>query len=272
MIHKIGGIFALFSFFYRYGFLMPTTGSLGFVGSRFDWLTMFMHMLLAASAIQFRVPTQRQHRRPTMIWREYLLHAVAFTARCCLIYALGFWAPNAGAGVRYAATMAMHVVADRITVAYGKDGETTIRGRDNTVNVFVTKMRRGYSFYQFLALASHLTPSPRVMDMGYNTIIAIQSSAFLMTLNRKGLASWQTHFKLYSLALLVSSSYIIGAFTYDYGARFGLLFVAMTAVAFRLRTWGVGKYTLWALFAGGMAVVFGGVAALQPRALFSFSA
>lgn len=175
MIHKVTGIFALVSFFYRYVVKLLRTGTLGFTGSRFDWVTMSMHMILSASAIQFRVPSQRQPRRPTMIWHEYRVHAILFTVRCCFVYALGFWAPKAGAAVRFATTMVMHVMVDRVTAIHGKENETTIRGRGNTVNSFVTKMRRGYSFYQFVAVASHLTASPRAMDMGYNTIIAIQS-------------------------------------------------------------------------------------------------
>ena len=70
MIHKVGGIFALFSFFFRYGYMWPKTGSLGFRGSPFDWFSMCMHLMLSASAIQFRVPSRRQPRRPTMIWHE----------------------------------------------------------------------------------------------------------------------------------------------------------------------------------------------------------
>jgi len=272
MIHKVTGIFALGSFFNRYVVKLLRTGTLGFTGSRFDWLTMSMHMLLSASAIQFRVPSQRQPRRPTMIWHEYRVHAILFTARCFLVYALGAWAPNAGAAVRFATTMAMHVMVDRVTAVHGKEGETTIRGRGNTVNTFVTKMRRGYSFYQFVAVASHLTASPRAMDMGYNTIIAIQSSAFLMTLNRKGLATWQTHFKLYTVALAMSAGYILGAFAYDFGPAFLFTFVAMVATSFKMRTLGVNKYVIWSLFALTMAYFQGGATALEPKALFSLSA
>ena len=119
------------------------------------------------------------------------------------MYALGFYAPHAGAGVRYGATMAMHLIVDRVTAVHGTKGETTIRGRDQSVNPFIFYMRRAYASYQvtcsqtprtctilcdfavsahnvacappicihqFLAVASHLTPSPRAMDLGYNTI------------------------------------------------------------------------------------------------------
>lgn len=70
MIHKVTGLFALGSFAYRYLYRWPISGSLGFRGSLFDWFTMLMHVTLSASSIQFKVPSLRQPRRPTMIWHE----------------------------------------------------------------------------------------------------------------------------------------------------------------------------------------------------------
>ena len=72
-----------------------------------------------------------------------------------------------------------------ISYRYGNDGQTTIRGCDGKKNTLVYTLRRFYSLYQFFALGSHLIESPKhAGDLGYNTIVAIQSSAFLMTLNR----------------------------------------------------------------------------------------
>ena len=91
-----------------------------------------------------------------------------------------------------------------------------------------------------------------------------------MTLNRKGLATWQTHFKLYSLALLISAGYIFGAFAYDFGVKFLLTFFVMVAASFKMRTLGVNKYVIWSLFALSMAYYQGGATAIEPKALFSF--
>ena len=41
-------------------------------------------------------------------------------------------------------------------------------------------------------------------NLAFNALIAIQSSAFLMTLNRKGLINWYTHAFWYSLSLVLS--------------------------------------------------------------------
>jgi hypothetical protein len=138
MLHKVGGIFALFSFGYRYCYSWPKSGSLNFTGSAFDWLTMFMHLMLSASSIQFRVPSKRQPRRPTMIWHEYRLHAIVFTAKAAALFVLAGYSINCGAAVRIAFYCAFHLIVDLITYAHGTPGQTTIRGRDQTLNKLVT--------------------------------------------------------------------------------------------------------------------------------------
>lgn len=53
-------------------------------------------------------------------------------------------------------------------------------------------------------MGSHLLPSPRLLDLAYNPIIAVHSSAFLMTLNRKGLIRHYTHAIWYTGALMLA--------------------------------------------------------------------
>ena len=101
----------------------------------------------------------------------------------------------------------------------------------------------GYAFYQFTALGSHLIPNDRLMDLGYNTLIAIQSSAFLMTLFRKGLIRWPTHAFWYSVALIMSWAVMIKLTA-------GIHFWIKVATAFYLRiNYRMGKYKIWMLFA-----------------------
>ena len=45
-------------------------------------------------------------------------------------------------------------------------------------------------------------------DLGWNALIGIQSSAFLMTLFRKGLIRWKSHAFWYGLALVIAYNYI----------------------------------------------------------------
>lgn len=54
-LHKTLGLFALCSFVYRYGYVLPTTGTLGFNGHWFDNLTVFLHLALSCSSIIFEV-------------------------------------------------------------------------------------------------------------------------------------------------------------------------------------------------------------------------
>ena len=46
-------------------------------------------------------------------------------------------------------------------------------------------------------------------DLGFNTLITIQSSAFLMTLVRKNIIKIKWHMIIYSFCLAISSYYII---------------------------------------------------------------
>ena len=80
--HKTFGLLSLMSFVYRYFYILPMTGTLGFDGSWFDYLTLAIHMTLSSSSIIFHVLPERILRRPLVIWEEYRLHAIIFTARC----------------------------------------------------------------------------------------------------------------------------------------------------------------------------------------------
>ena len=290
MIHKACGIFALCSFLYRYAYVWPVHGSLGLRGSPFDWFSMCVHLILSASSIQFRVPSRRMPRRPTMIWNEYRLHAIIFTTKAFCLFVLAGYSLRCGGAVRYLAYTASHLLADLVTHYTGSEGQTTIRGQNKTLNPFIYWMRRGYAFYQFLAYASMLTPSPRSMDLAYNTIIAIQSSAFMMTLNRKGLATWQMHFKarpplpalapfcltppsdaqVYSTCLAVSAAYVVTSLAQDFSAAYALTWTALVCATFYLRTCGVSKYAIWLLFSLAAAFLSGGADALTFGALFAF--
>ena len=80
------------------------------------------------------------------------------------------------------------------------------------------------------------------MDLGYNSLVAIQSSAFLMTLFRKGLIRWYTHAVWYSIALIMSWVVMY--------SHLPLIFWAKIAICFQLRVnVRLGKYTIWFLYA-----------------------
>jgi hypothetical protein len=132
----------------------------------------------------------------------------------------------------FCVVMAHHVAADLITHWYGDASTTTVRFNQSAGPVF-SKVLRFYALFQFMALASHLTLNPRMMDTGWNPTIAVQvwvpqpspiapqrdrlthggvdaqSSAFCMTLYRKRLIRGKTHAFWYSLCLVISLFHIV---------------------------------------------------------------
>jgi hypothetical protein len=182
-----------------------------------------------------------------IIWEEYRLHAIVFSTRCLSVYAMGTFRPFAGTLLERAmiplVVLVHHIGADLITEKYGsKDGVTTVRVHDGH-RAEIKTVLRFYAFYQFTALASHLTPNARLADLGFNTFIAIQSSAFLMTLYRKGIISEVSHAFWYTTCLVVSLFHIFR----NCGDA---MFIAKLAGAYILRTdFKMNKYVLWLSFA-----------------------
>jgi len=118
-IHKTLGILSVLSFVYRYGVVYPSTGTLGFDGSAFDWATMAVHTLLAFSSILFRVPAKRIEDKPMIIYEEYRQHAMVFTHRCFAVYALATLFPGAPTWAAPVVVALHHLMADYITKQHG---------------------------------------------------------------------------------------------------------------------------------------------------------
>jgi len=177
------------------------------------------------------------------------LHAIVFTVRCVVVYSIGlmaqegFWRRDRTTLLQFLCVMPLHAVVDFITLKFGTPNTTTVRVQND--HCAQTKViLRCYAFYQFLALGAHLTPHARLADLGYNSLIAIQSSAFLMTLVRKGLVETHTHGLVYSLCLFVSGYHILRLHSWDFVV--GVLLVFATRLYFGNR---VSKFWLWAVFA-----------------------
>lgn len=134
---------------------------------------------------------------------------------------------------------------DEITKRHGPEDktQTTVRVKTGEWRPHIQLIHRFYAFYQFSALGSALLPNARLADLGYNTYIAIQSSAFLMTLFRKGLIRDYTHGFWYTFALIISLAYIRSAIP-------GYLFWMKVLMTFGLRVkFGFDKYLGWVIFA-----------------------
>lgn len=246
-IHKTLGISALFSFIYRYGYHYNKYGSLGFTGSYMDWVTMVLHTLLAFSSILFRVPAKRIDAKPMVIYEEYRQHAMVFTSRCLFVYACAILYPDSPRWFVPVVVCTHHATADWITSRHGT-GSTAVRALGDkpgsSVPSYYKRIGLLYSFYQFLAVASHILPNPLLADLAYNAIIAIQSSAFMMTLYRKRIVRGRTHVVVYSFCLLLSAFHIcriVGK---------GSVFLTMCAFFLRVnlpRAYS-NKYVIWTLF------------------------
>ena len=190
-----------------------------------------------------------------IIWEEYRLHAIVFTLRCISVYLFEVFTPDRFRGTTLhrllfvPIVLGHHLVVDEITRRHGsKEGRTTVRSGTNAKDTASWKIiiLRAYSFYQFLALGSHLVPrdigTTALGDAGFNTLIAIQSSAFLMTLFRKGLIKDHSHAIWYTMCLVFSSFHILRMFP-------SYMFLGKIVCAFLLRTrLRVNKYFLWTGF------------------------
>jgi hypothetical protein len=262
-LHKTLGLLSLVHYVYRYFWVFPREGSLGLAdGPRApDCLGVLLHVALSTSSLIFTVIRTRLLDKPTIIWEEYRLHAIVFSVRGGSVFLFSqLWpaelsnpddddgtAPRYGTDAQifalYLFVLAHHVLADKITDWYGTPGESTVRGDGKRAGPRFKRLMRLYSLYQFLALGSHLTVHPLGADIGWNPMIAVQSSAFCMTLYRKRLIRGAHHAAIYTACLLLSAVHIV--YMLDGYQNFML----KVAIVYLLRVrFGFSKYLLWALY------------------------
>lgn len=237
-LHKTLGIICLCNFMYRYAVYFPLYGTLGYeIVTPFNTVTILGHLLLSSSSLIFKVLTRRLPKKPLLIYEEYRLHTIIFTIRGCAPYilaAVGMDPPCPH--ISFIGIMGLHLLVDWVSSVYGTPGLTTVRVANKSTRLSTTMFRRGFSFYQIIAFTS-IVAARDFSNMGFNTLIAIQSSTFLMTLVRKTLIRPYTHLIIYGGCLVVSTGYI---FTKN---DLGLLIIAVGV--FLGRIMGISKYLLW---------------------------
>jgi len=223
---------------------LPTTGSLGFQHpSLLNMATLFLHMALSSSSLIFHVLEKRMKRNPLIIYEEYRLHAIIFTLRGTLVTLLGMYMhlldPVMRAGALLLLIFTLHQIVDYITRVYGTPGVTAVRnGEPNKFR----NLKLFFAYYQMMAMASHITVDPMLCDLGWNGIVAVQSSAFLMTLKRKGLIKWTSHAFWYGIALILSMGYMMHA-------KGPMIFVVVALVFYLRSTFNLNKYVVWPVYA-----------------------
>lgn len=229
-MHKLLGTACLASFVYHYLVLWPATGKLGAT-----WTAILLHLALSLTGLQFQVPAKRIKKWPTIIWEEYRLHAVVFSFRAVAVAGLS--------GLpRLLGVAAVHLAADEVTRRHGDPGSTTVRGKhDRSPSRRLWWLTRSYATYQYLAIASHLAASDdAALDLAFNSFIAVQSSAFCMTLHRKGIITWKGHAATYLVCILLSGTYIVQVLPLSQ------VLLGLAAGAARMQ--GLNKYPLWLLY------------------------
>lgn len=229
-MHKVLGSACLASFVYHYLVNWPQTGSLGS-----SWGVILLHLALSLTGLQFQVPAKRIKKWPTIIWEEYRLHAVIFSFRAVVVASLSGFPRVLGIG-------AVHLAADEVTRRHGEPGSTTVRGKhDHTPSRRLWWLTRSYAVYQYLALASHLAASEsNATNLAFNSFIAVQSSAFCMTLHRKGIITWKGHAITYLVCIIISGAYIVTELP---------IYQTILALVFGgVRMLGANKYALWLLY------------------------
>jgi hypothetical protein len=79
------------------------------------------------------------------------------------VFLVSFYFPNGPAFLAPVVVMAHHLLADRITSIHGTDGNTAVRATSALVELspMYKLVAKGYSLYQFLAIASHIAPNVR---------------------------------------------------------------------------------------------------------------
>ena len=113
---------------------------------------------------------------------------------------------------------------------------------------FSIELLQVYSLYQFLAIGSHIIPNSRLADMAFNAIIAIQSSAFMMTLYRKRIIRGTTHLIVYASCLIVSAFHIVKTIGFTNTLGVVVTFLVRTKIPREISS----KYAVWFLFLIGL--------------------
>jgi len=161
-VHKTLGGLALLSFGYRYFYVLPTTGTLGFANnSFFDIATLALHLLLSYSSIIFHVLEYRIVKHPLIIYEEYRLHAMLFTTRAIGISFFGLYQHLLPEYLRstflVGFLVCISVSVDWVTKKYGTPGITAVRNdNDGISNFSVFSTRRINSLHSGHTFVIHL--------------------------------------------------------------------------------------------------------------------
>ena len=220
-------------------------------------LSLVPHLLLHVTSFQFHLSSKR-NKSYNIIWPEMRWHSMIFAYRSIvalygMMFLPGGWLPY----YRSAVVMLTMVAADYATHYYKEKemvekSDSTMRGNPyptGTPEWFRKSLNMFYSISQAFATANILV---RGMGSVFLVLIPIQTSSFLMTLERKGyISQFGWHF-WYTAALLLNYGYAIVHGTEGHVHYNGISLYQLTVTGFCLLRFclNMNKYVLWGVVCG----------------------
>lgn len=215
---------------------------------------MLVHLLLATSALQFRVPRRATAHVMDALYRAQVL---VFSLRSVLVILITLWAPSPlRLRLRFAAIVACHAAADACERALRAPGEAhggvrrSMRPGDGKAppTGWVLDYARLFFAVAQLNATSQMVwvhNEAYVLIGAFMTLVVVQVTAFLQTLRKKGLLSpsaWKGVYAgmLLSVALQMAASTTVGEL---------IVILAVSAVyaGLRLSSLHANKYLLLTL-------------------------
>jgi len=265
--HKLLGLYALLHFAYRYHAFFAGADDMGFADQN-GWssaASLAPHLLLQLSGLTFSIP-RRRIVTGSRIWPEYRWHALVFTLRSLVLMAIAVRYPHAETCLPpLLVVLCAMAAAEYFTAWYARRGESSRTIRDLAAPAGAQYLM---SATQFHATTGCLLTRGR-LSVQLVSLCVIQSAAFVMTLQRRGLITHRQDLCLYAgllgfgaptstsaprLALasvhvdMLCAGLGLAVVLDDFSAR-GVLPVAFTvanAAAIARLDGGANKYILWA--------------------------
>lgn len=256
-VHAVLGFLVLAHILVRLGLLVSGVPDMGFQGDGLTLACLGLHVLLGLSAFRFRVP-KRRGKDGTQIWDEYRAHNGIFTLRS-LVPMLCFWAEvHFGLPrlwfVRVLALYCGMLATDWVSAKESLPTTTLAGAMPQGTRAFL-------ALFQFIGVAGLLFANN--FWFNFNYVIAVQMTAFVLTLNRRRLITPEQVIALYAALILVLQPF-------QWAECFQLQDLAIpfwgtVAWVFRVPL-GLNKYAVWTgLLAGTCAwnsgLLFEGVGA-----------
>lgn len=244
-MHAVLGFACLLHIATRLTLLVAGVPDMGFRGDLVTLACLGLHALLGLSSFRFRVP-KRRGRDGTQIWQEYRSHNSIFALRSLTPMLCAWLEVRYGLDrlwqVRVAALFAGMLAADTVTRRHALP-TTTLAG------AMPQHLRAFLALFQFMGVGGLLFA--RGFWMNFNYVIAVQITAFMLTLNRRRYITPKQVIALYAGIILILQPY-------QWLECFQLQDMAIPfwgSVAFILRVpLRMNKYLVWTLLVGGTAI------------------